>query len=158
MLVFSTSTILWAAMLIFITSTISMGCYARIQYMYDFDGLLCSYSLHVPTILQLLCIIDVFNPMGTVNYALCGAAMLSVGYCVLHQTVCYPSAVSCDLSVGAAMLSVGYCVLHQTVCYPSHPHKPDNRTVRCTVIKMAAWSTAKLLFSQIPLLIYLNTF
>ena len=39
----------------------------------------------------------------------------------------------------------------------SHPHKPDNRTVRCTVIKMAAGSTAKLLFSQISLLIYLNT-
>ena len=35
--------------------------------------------------------------------------------------------------------------------------KPDNRTVRCTVIKMSAGSTAKLLFSQISLLIYLNT-
>ena len=27
-----------------------------------------------------------------------------------------------------------------------HPHKPDNRAVRCTVIKMAAGSTGKLIF------------
>ena len=28
----------------------------------------------------------------------------------------------------------------------AHPHKPDNRTVRCTVIKMAAGSTGKFIF------------
>ena len=28
-----------------------MGCYAHIQYMYYFDGLLCSCSIHVATIL-----------------------------------------------------------------------------------------------------------
>ena len=96
----------WAVMLIFNTCTISMGCYAHIHYMYQLF-----YSCYVLLMCSIL--------WGLLIILSVGAVMLSVGYCVLHQTVCYPSAVSCDLSVGAVMLLVGYCVLHQTVCYPS---------------------------------------
>ena len=100
----------WAVMVGFNTWTTLIGCYARIQYIHDvmgcyahiqymhyFDGLLCSYSIHVATIL-----LTVMYYWCVQSYGGCYA----LGTCVIHQTVCYPSAVSCDLSVGAVMLSV----------------------------------------------------
>ena len=97
-------------MLVFNTCTISMGCYAHIQHMLQ----LCY---------ELLSITDVFNPRGAVMLSLLVSyikrsvtlvrypvtylwGLLCSRYCVILQTVCYPSAVSCDLSVWAVMLAV----------------------------------------------------